>query len=88
MVELDFLARRAKLSVEETIQALKEAGMDSCPGGGAEIFAERAREIICDHKVSAERWLTLPERCTNRVSGPMRRCFMVMSKPWKSASTT
>jgi aminodeoxyfutalosine synthase len=59
MVELDFLARRAKLSVEETIQALKEAGMDSCPGGGAEIFSERARSIICDHKVSAERWLEI-----------------------------
>ena len=62
MVELDFLARRAKLSVEETIQALKEAGMDSCPGGGAEIFAERAREIICDHKVSAERWLDIARK--------------------------
>ena len=62
MVELDFLARRAKLSVEDTIQALKEAGMDSCPGGGAEIFAERAREIICDHKVSAERWLDIARK--------------------------
>ncbi|MFN8007122.1 MAG: aminofutalosine synthase MqnE [Terriglobia bacterium] len=62
MVEIDFLARRAKLSIEETIQALKEAGMDSCPGGGAEIFAERAREIICDHKVSAERWLEIARK--------------------------
>jgi aminodeoxyfutalosine synthase len=62
MVELDFLARRAKLSVEGTIEALKDAGMDSCPGGGAEIFAERAREIICDHKVSAERWLEIARK--------------------------
>jgi len=62
MVELDFFARRAKLSIEETIQALKEAGMDSCPGGGAEIFAERARSIICDHKVSAERWLDIARK--------------------------
>ena len=62
MVEIDFLARRAKLSVEETILALKEAGMDSCPGGGAEIFAVRARDIICDHKVSAERWLEISRK--------------------------
>jgi len=62
MVELDFFARRAKLSIEDTIQALKEAGMDSCPGGGAEIFAERARSIICDHKVSAERWLDIARK--------------------------
>ena len=62
MVEIDFFARRAKLSVEETIQALKEAGMDSCPGGGAEIFAERPRDIICDHKVSADRWLEIARK--------------------------
>jgi aminodeoxyfutalosine synthase len=62
MVEIDFLARRAKLSIEETIQALKEAGMDSCPGGGAEIFADHTREIICDHKVSADRWLEVARK--------------------------
>jgi len=62
MVELDFLARRAKLSVEDTIKALREAGMDSCPGGGAEIFAERARSIICDHKVSGDRWLEIARK--------------------------
>ena len=62
MVEIDFIARRAKLSIEETIQALKEAGMDSCPGGGAEIFADRSRDIICDHKVSANRWLEIARK--------------------------
>ena len=62
MVELDFLARRAKLSIDKTIQALRESGMDSCPGGGAEIFAERARSLICDHKVSGERWLEIARR--------------------------
>lgn len=62
MVELEFLSRRAKLSVEDTILALKEAGMDSCPGGGAEIFAERARSIICDHKVSGDRWLEVARK--------------------------
>lgn len=62
MVEIDFFAHRAKLSIEETIQFLKEAGMDSCPGGGAEIFAERARSLICDHKVSAEQWLGITRK--------------------------
>ena len=38
MVEIDFLAKIGKLSVPETITVLREAGLDSCPGGGAEIF--------------------------------------------------
>jgi aminodeoxyfutalosine synthase len=51
MVEIAFLAKRAKLSIRDTLAALKEAGVDSLPGGGAEIFAERVRHIICDHKI-------------------------------------
>src|SRR5436309_5193099 len=46
MVELSFLAKRAKLSTRETILKLKDAGVDSCPGGGAEIFSDRVRHII------------------------------------------
>jgi aminodeoxyfutalosine synthase len=59
MVELDFFARFYKKSDEELIEELKAAGMDSCPGGGAEIFAEPTRSRICDHKCSGERWLEL-----------------------------
>ena len=59
MVELDFFARFYKMSDEEVIERLKEAGMDSCPGGGAEIFAEPTRSRICDHKCDGERWLEL-----------------------------
>ncbi len=59
MVEVGYLARRARISVEETLQRLKEAGVDSLPGGGAEIFIERVRRIICDHKVSGEEWLQI-----------------------------
>src|SRR5215475_4356119 len=59
MVELDFFARHYKLSDEEMISQLIEAGLDSCPGGGAEIFAARVRDQICDHKCDADRWLTL-----------------------------
>lgn len=57
MVEIAYLARRAKLSIRETLQKLKEAGVDSLPGGGAEIFHERVRRVICDHKISGEEWL-------------------------------
>lgn len=59
MVELDFFARFYKMSDEEVIEKLKAAGMDSCPGGGAEIFAEPTRSRICDHKCDGDRWLEL-----------------------------
>src|ERR1700757_4882327 len=57
MVEIAFLARRAKLTIPETLERLKEAGVDSMPGGGAEIFADRVRHIICDHKIDGDEWL-------------------------------
>lgn len=57
MVEIAFFARRAKLSIRETVQKLKDAGVDSMPGGGAEIFADRVRHIICDHKIDGSEWL-------------------------------
>ena len=57
MVEVAYLAKRAKLSIRETLAQLKAAGVDSLPGGGAEIFADRIRHIICDHKIDGDRWL-------------------------------
>jgi aminodeoxyfutalosine synthase len=57
MVEVAYLAKRAKLSIEETLIRLKDAGVDSLPGGGAEIFSERVRRIICDHKIDGNEWL-------------------------------
>jgi len=57
MVEIAFLARRGKLSIEETLRQLKNAGLDSLPGGGAEIFNERVRRVICDHKIDGDQWL-------------------------------
>jgi aminodeoxyfutalosine synthase len=59
MVELDHFAHFYKMSDEAVIEQLKEAGMDSCPGGGAEIFREPTRSMICAHKCDAERWLSL-----------------------------
>jgi aminodeoxyfutalosine synthase len=57
MVEVAFFAKRAKLSIRETLEKLKAAGVDSLPGGGAEIFADRVRYIICDHKIDGQQWL-------------------------------
>src|SRR5439155_1232312 len=57
MVEVAYLAKRAKLSICETLRKLKAAGVDSLPGGGAEIFADRVRRIICDHKIDGAQWL-------------------------------
>ena len=57
MVEIAYLAKRSKLSIRETIVKLKAAGVDSMPGGGAEIFADRVRHIICDHKIDGGEWL-------------------------------
>ena len=57
MVEVAYLARRAKLTIEQTLVKMRDAGVDSMPGGGAEIFAARVRSIICDHKIDGEEWL-------------------------------
>jgi aminodeoxyfutalosine synthase len=57
MVEIDFLAKIGKMSVPECIQVLRDAGLDSCPGGGAEIFDEEVRHAIASKKMSSERWL-------------------------------
>src|SRR6202522_2526816 len=57
MVEVAFLAKRGKMAIPEAIERMKAAGVDSCPGGGAEIFANRVRHIICDHKIDGSEWL-------------------------------
>jgi aminodeoxyfutalosine synthase len=57
MVEIGYFARREKISIREVLVRLREAGMDSMPGGGAEVFSERVRRIICDHKLTGDEWL-------------------------------
>lgn len=58
-VELDYMFRKAKKTVEEGMQYLHEAGLDSLPGGGAEIFAPEIREQICADKIDGEGWLNI-----------------------------
>jgi aminodeoxyfutalosine synthase len=59
MVEVGFYSRISKLSIRDTLLAMKQAGVDSLPGGGAEIFNPRVRKIICDHKTSGRMWLDI-----------------------------
>jgi aminodeoxyfutalosine synthase len=60
-VELDYMFRKAKLTVEEGMKQLQAAGLDSLPGGGAEIFAPGIRQQIAADKVDAEGWLRIHE---------------------------
>ena len=60
-VELDYMFRKARLSVKEGLQKFREAGLDSLPGGGAEIFDESIREKICADKVDSKGWLEIHE---------------------------
>ncbi len=64
-VELDYMFRKAKLDVKEGMKKLHEAGLDSLPGGGAEIFAPGIRQQICADKVDAAGWLEIHEAAHN-----------------------
>lgn len=58
-VELDYMFRKAKLTAEEGMKKLQAAGLDSLPGGGAEIFHPDIRQQICADKVDADGWLDI-----------------------------
>jgi cyclic dehypoxanthinyl futalosine synthase len=55
--EVQHIARRSKLTVAETLTRLRDAGLDSLPGGGAEILVDRVREIIAPKKTTTDEWL-------------------------------
>lgn len=56
-VEIAHLAGIAELSVVEALEALKEAGLGSLPGGGAEVFSPRVRQALCPKKLPPENWI-------------------------------
>lgn len=58
-VEISYIAKRSKMNLREGLQALKDYGLDSIPGGGAEIFDEEIRQKVCPHKDTGEQWLEL-----------------------------
>lgn len=67
MVEIDFFAKTSGLKEIKVMERLKEAGVSSFPGGGAEIFSKRIRKKICPQKIDSERWLVLSKmaHCLN-----------------------
>lgn len=60
-VEIDYFATLTKLSIPQVIDELKSAGLDSLPGGGAEILGQEVRDKICPEKISGSRWLEVTE---------------------------
>jgi aminodeoxyfutalosine synthase len=60
-VEYHYIFKKAKISYEEGMRLMKEAGLDSMPGGGAEIFADEIRDQIAGGKCSGEQWLRIHE---------------------------
>ena len=60
-VELDYFSKRYDLGLRQVLAHLRQAGLGSIPGGGAEIFAERVRRQICPKKISGEEWLRVHE---------------------------
>jgi len=59
--ELDYMARRHRLSYDDLLGTLREAGLDNINGGGAEVFSERFRKLVCPNKVDAAHWLEIHE---------------------------
>jgi aminodeoxyfutalosine synthase len=60
-IEIEYMVRKAEMSLEQGLQLLKDSGLDSIPGGGAEIFDEKIREVICGQKSTSETWLEVHE---------------------------
>jgi aminodeoxyfutalosine synthase len=75
MIEMDYYARVSGISVEEFLDRCVAAGLESCPGGGAEIFDPEIREKICIGKKDAGTWLRVAEICHKR--GVPTNCTML-----------
>lgn len=58
-VELDFMIKKTRVSIKEGLQMLKDYGLDSIPGGGAEIFDPEIRKQVCHEKSEADMWLNI-----------------------------
>ncbi|MDI6889424.1 MAG: cyclic dehypoxanthinyl futalosine synthase [Thermodesulfovibrionales bacterium] len=59
--EICYMADRANLTIRETLGLLRDAGLDSIPGGGAEILSDRVKEVISPKKIKSDRWLKVME---------------------------
>jgi aminodeoxyfutalosine synthase len=64
--EVDFLARHYEKTYDEILDMMVEAGVDSMPGGGAEIFDEKVRDYICKGKVTSDQWIEIHKKWHER----------------------
>lgn len=64
--EVDFLSREYGKSYDEILDLMIENGVDSMPGGGAEIFDEKVRDYICKGKVTSDQWLSIHQKWHER----------------------
>ncbi|MCX8042640.1 MAG: dehypoxanthine futalosine cyclase [Desulfobacterota bacterium] len=76
--EIDHFAKQSGCSPEEVLHRLKDAGLDSLPGGGAEILSDRVRQAISPHKIGAKRWLEIME-CAHHRGLPTTATMMLGS---------
>jgi aminodeoxyfutalosine synthase len=74
-IEIGYFAQREKLSIEEVLIRLRDAGLGSLPGGGAEIFHRDVRAEICDGKLDADEWIEV-HRIAHRI-GISTNCTML-----------
>lgn len=73
--EIDFISKIGKRSYEQTLQDLRQAGLGSLPGGGAEVFSKRVWDAVCDNKTKPEKWLEV-HRVAHRL-GLRSTCTML-----------
>jgi aminodeoxyfutalosine synthase len=64
-VEIDFFRKKFRMSVEEVLRQLKDAGLRTMPGGGAEVFSERVRKLLFNQKIGAKTWLDIHRAAHN-----------------------
>ena len=86
--EIDYLARRHRLSYDDICAQLKAAGLDNVNGGGAEVFSARFRKLVCPNKSTRRTGSRSTRRCTATGSRRTRRCSTARSRRSKSAWST
>lgn len=74
-IEIGWFAKRERMSIADVLVTLREAGLGSLPGGGAEIFHPEVREVICDGKLDADEWIEV-HRVAHRL-GIHSNCTML-----------
>src|SRR4051794_16886824 len=86
--EIHHMSKLEGCSHEEVLRVLKDAGLDSMPGGGAEIFAARVRQLIAPGKEPAEDWFDVHDHAHRMASRRTARCSTATWRRTRSASTT